>query len=206
MDFTFTSESLKISASNGVLTVWADNVPDRIEELSLSKLERVYKKWQHLIKEVGENIAQTLLNDKRVRNEIFKILKEFGFKRYQNFNASQIKSLLFYHENDHSLLWQFHSVYPTLELPTEEENIDYDKYLPGLNPFETAQFYLLQNDSLGLIDTMPLSKIMKLFVSKAFISWISDPANKEKIRAKEFEDYIDNNPLDPDDILRLMSK
>jgi hypothetical protein len=208
MHYNLADSQLKISASNGILTVWANNIPDRIEELSLLKLERVYKKWQHLIKEIDSNIAQVLLDDKQKRNEIFSILRQFGFKRYQHFTANQIKALLFYYHKEPSILWQLHSIYPTLNLPEneDEQKIDFSKYIPDLSPFETAQFYLLQNDKLGLIDEMPLSKIMTLFVTRNFINWVSDPDNKAKLAQKEFIEHIEANPLEVSEVMALMGK
>lgn len=206
MHYELVDPLLKISSSHGILTCWANDVPDRIEELSLSKLEKTHKRWQHLIREVDSNIAQELLDNKQKRQEIFNILKQLGFKRYQHFTASQIKALLFYYDKGPSIVWRFHNIYPTLDLPQDpqEAQLDYSKYLPDLSPFETAQFYLLQHDKLGLIEEMPLSRIMVLMNSKNFISWVSDPKNKELLVQSEFTEYVEQNPINPEDILNIM--
>lgn len=206
MPYNLSDPRLKIYASDGILSVNADGLSDRIGELPLNKLERVYSYWQHLIKRFDANVTQVWINDKQKRDELIRLFRRLGFKHPHRFTGSQVEALLFFYDSGPSILWRFHSVYPVLDLPDTSSGpeINFRKHIGDLDPFETAQLYLIQSDSIELAESMSLSKVMKLFTSKAFISWASDPKNRERLEMKEFKEKLKENPINPEDIKALM--
>lgn len=213
----FEDKNLSIVASFGNLTVWdkANYYPDTIEELPLSKLEKLYKRWQHTVRLVKEDkLGTCLLNNKALRDRLLRLLKDFGFSHYNNFTVSQIEALLFYYTNsnnkiEEALLWQFHNTFPrTLDLPEKEDvdKVTLEGVAPDLDIFETAQLYLMQKEKMDLAGTMPLSKIMKLVLSDSFILWINDPNNKKMLSDKQFKQSLEDKPVTKGDLMRLMGK
>ena len=208
--------NLSIVANNGHLTVWdrTDWYPDTVTELPLSKLDPLYKEWQHTVRLVSEEkLGTCLLNNGHMRERLLGILHKFGFKKPENFTISQIEALLFYYEKDgkydSALLWQLHDTFPrTLDLPTKEDSnpIEAEDIAPKLDIFETAQLYLMQKNQLEMAESMPLSKIMKLVLTDAFIQWVNSPENKKNLSNQQFKKHLEDNPVTKEDLMELMSK
>lgn len=174
-----------------------------VEELSLAKLEKVYKGWQALTPNLDKPLGDLLLGQKTIRSRILKLLRDFGFKDPSALSVSQIEALLFFYTNEEgktgvSLLWQFHSMFPVAIIPRDpdEPEIDYAKLLPDLNIFETARLYLFQENQMDLVNQLPLSTIMKLVLSKGFLGWAADPDNKQKLVDQQNRAKVESEPLD----------
>jgi hypothetical protein len=208
-----TDKALGIYADKGCLRVVTGPYKwQAITELPLNKLEEVYKRWQTLAPFLDKPLADLLVNHKRIRDKILKLLRDFGFTRPSEFSVSQIQALLFYWESDQgvgeSILWRFHTFFPVTAIPDDpdEPSPDLSNLMPNLNPFETARLYLVETGIKMDLDRAPLSDVMKICVSKALLSWASSPENKAKLKEAEQRKWVDANPLDMgmvEDMLKL---
>jgi len=195
--FEFES-TLGISASNGAMLIKSPTGSLQIiRELTLSKLLEVYPKWQLLVRQLSAELPSLYLNQPKLRQSLDDLMEDFGLNS-RDLTFNQIEALLFYWEKEPALLWQFHNVFPrTLDLPTDEEMVEDAEFIQ-LDIFETALLYLAQEGKEQLMHEWPLSRIMKIFLSKSFISWLGNPDNKQKILERQHLKYVEDNPIDTD--------
>ena len=196
-----------IEASNGTLSIKVGPISYvYLNELTLGQLQRVYQKWQFITYRCHAGLGTILLNQPTLAQEILDLLVEFGIKDPTLLTISQIQCLLFFHGEEPSILWRFHSTFPsTLDLPKDEDELEVDLSAHvDLDIFETAQLYLLQENKLALIEKWPLSRIMRLLMSKGFMTWVSSTENRERLFKQEKAKFVEENPLDPQSVIDMM--
>jgi hypothetical protein len=204
MHFEYNNPGLGIFATMGALSISCQDLDIIvISELSLGKLQEIYPRWQILVNLLKSDLPSSYLNNKNVRDKVDSLLKDFGINSHK-LTFNQIEALLFYDSSGEttkpSILWQFHNVFPrTLDLPTDEQELDSSNFI-DLDIFETAILYLAQDNKEHLIHEWPLSRVMKVLLSRSFIQWVASPDNKVKMLEKQNLKYVQENPIDLDDL------
>jgi hypothetical protein len=208
----YTNPTLRISATLGLLTIQTNPFEfEFVSELSLSNLLKIYPKWQTLAAKMSKDLPTMYMSNPKVRKELETLLKSFGIKQPRNLSFNQIQALLFYEELEDgkaepSILWRFHNVFPKgLDLPKDVVEVDYDSYM-DLDLFESALLYLAQENKEHLAHEWPLSRVMKIFTSKGFLTWVANPENKAKLLEEKFREEVEKNPTDPDELKRFLEK
>lgn len=142
---------LKISATDGMLSVEGQTDSYLIQEASMKNYELFYKAYVLAFLPVRDNPELTFTElwcfDKHFRSNIVEALKHLGFNSPEDLRPAQLEALLVSYQNQVGLLFQLHNTYPKLQggwkmMNLQESRPQNSPYLRLLNSLQSLKIWV----------------------------------------------------------------